>query len=390
MSPPRAARPRAARFDDAGAQRQRGAARAAQRPRDGRDARDHADGASAGGRSSRHGQRRRDGLPDQAVQPARAGRRSSRRCSRHERGPERGARPLLHALARVARGGRRRRLLQAPQPRLRARARLHRRGTAGASVHRLRAPGRPCGDARRGGGPRTRHRDDLVRESLPLQGRLVPLARLDDHARDRDGPALRRGPRHHRAQARGGEARGAEGRARAPRRHQPRRARRQRRRHPARRSRGPYHPRELRHRAADDRGLRAACGHDAAGTRRDHRPADRPGDLHRHDGADRGRSRVLDRGSLRAGRRAARVPALHRPGPRLRGRADRADHRRARESRRSARPRGSSPSSSRPSPTSCARRSRGCSGSPSCSCTGISARTRDSATPRRSTARRSA
>ena len=133
-------------------------------------------------------------------------------------------------------------------------------------------------------------RDHLVREPLPLQRRLVRVAGLDDVALGRDRPALRRRARHHRAQA--GEAEIAElNETLAARnaslerqnaacssnrstssagRHQPRRARRERRRHSPDRPRGSHGARQLGHRAADDRGLRAPGRRDAAAARGDH------------------------------------------------------------------------------------------------------------------------
>ena len=175
------------------------------------------------------------------LQPGdRPSRRGAPRDAGHDREPDRpvrgeearggGARYALRDLARHAVRRRRRRHLPPAEPGLGEDARLHHGGADVAALRRFRPPGRPPRHDGRGRIARGRREHRLLREPLPLQGRLLPLALLEVHPPAGGGPRLRGGARRHRAEAdRGGAAarprgrgRGEPGQGRLPRQHEPR------------------------------------------------------------------------------------------------------------------------------------------------------------------------
>ena len=148
----------------------------------------------------------------------RAARRGAPRDAGHGREPDRpvrgaqarggGARDALRDVARHAVHRRRRRHLPPAEPGLGEDARLHRRRADVAALRRVRPPGRPAhATSTEAGALAEGTRLRPLREPLPLQGRLLPLAGLEVDAAPRRGPRLRDGARRHRAEAgRGGAA----------------------------------------------------------------------------------------------------------------------------------------------------------------------------------------
>ena len=128
--------------------------------------------------------------------PSRAGLRlDDRRHSPPARGG--GARPLLHAVTGRAVHGRGRRLPQAHQSGMDRSARLHGGRAAEPAGHGVRSSGRPGRDRRgRAAAPERRGRG-LVREPLPPQGRLLPLAPVAGPAGGGAADPLRLRPRRH-------------------------------------------------------------------------------------------------------------------------------------------------------------------------------------------------
>ncbi len=91
------------------------------------------------------------------------------------------------------------------EPRLGEDPRVERPGADGEAFRRVRPPRRPRGDRRGGNTARAGSRDGLVREPLPLQGRIVQMAPLERRRCPRQRAAHRGRAGHHRAQAcRGG------------------------------------------------------------------------------------------------------------------------------------------------------------------------------------------
>ena len=168
---------------------------------------------------SRRAGPRRAGVLQPRDRPARRG---AARDAGHGRKPDRpvrraqargsGARDALRDVARHALHRRSRRHLPPAEPGLGEDTRLHRRRADVAALRRVRPPGRPGPDRGRGGQQREWRRLRPLREPVPVQGRLLPLAGLEIDAAPRRGPHLRDGARRDRAEARRGGAAAARGR----------------------------------------------------------------------------------------------------------------------------------------------------------------------------------
>jgi hypothetical protein len=150
-------------------------------------------GAGSQGRRARPGRAAALDHPRCGARALRAGGRPGRERGATGQSPAR-CRPDLQPRARADRGGRLRRLFPAGQPRPPGAARVQRGRADRPSTAGLRACGRSCAHGGADPSAARRRRAGGLRESQRVQGRGVPLARVDGDPRPRRADHLRRRP----------------------------------------------------------------------------------------------------------------------------------------------------------------------------------------------------